>query len=75
MKVTNLIWVLALASALVACNSGPPVQGCDAGEIIDLDGSSPTYGQCIPDDTGDAASKGDATEGACTNDADAGCTP
>ena len=32
MKLSNLIWVLALAGAAMACNSGPPIQGC----IIDL---------------------------------------
>jgi hypothetical protein len=37
MKLTNLIWVLALAGATAACNSGPPVTGC----IIDL-----ATGQC-----------------------------
>jgi len=29
MKLSNLIWVLALAGAAMACNSGPPIQGCD----------------------------------------------
>jgi hypothetical protein len=28
MKLSNLIWVLALAGAATACNSGPPIQGC-----------------------------------------------
>jgi len=29
MKLTNLFWVLALAGSVAACNSGPPIQGCD----------------------------------------------
>jgi hypothetical protein len=31
MKLTNLIWVLALAGAVAACNSGPPITGERAG--------------------------------------------
>jgi hypothetical protein len=29
MKLSNLIWVLALAGAAMACNSGLPIQGCE----------------------------------------------
>ena len=28
MKLFDLIWVLGLAGAMAACNSGPPIQGC-----------------------------------------------
>ena len=80
MKLTSLIWVLALASAIVACNSGVPIE-CSPGEVVDLDDDSPTYGRCIPAEDSTAASVVDsaaadgATKGPCTMDADAGCTP
>ncbi len=40
MKLTNLIWVLALAGSVAACNTGSPTQGCDTGQGIN------TAGQC-----------------------------
>jgi len=53
MKLTNLIWVLALAGAVAACNSGPAISGC----IID-----PATGRC-------SAKGGECgpVENACTN--------
>lgn len=35
MKLTNILWVLALAGSVSACNSGSIVQGCDTGLGID----------------------------------------
>jgi hypothetical protein len=57
MKPTHLIWVLALAGAALACNSGPPITN---ERPIDP-GTGGTSG------TGGAGGLG---EGACTNDAD-----
>lgn len=67
MKLTNLIWVLALAGSVAACNSGPPVQGCAPGEIINSDGRCEREGG-TGGGTGGGGSSGD---GACTNPADA----
>jgi len=46
MKIGNLIWVLALAGAAAACNSGPPITGC----IIDPETGfcSTEGGECGP---------------------------
>ncbi|MBW1831652.1 MAG: hypothetical protein JRJ10_08125 [Deltaproteobacteria bacterium] len=78
MKLTNLIWVLALAGAAVAsCDSGPPVNGCPPGQIVNNDGL------CVPQDgtggTGGTSGTGGGTGGtggmsvggACTNPDDA----
>jgi hypothetical protein len=46
MKLTNLIWVLALAVAVSACNSGSLVQGCDLGQGINGAGQCEA---CAPD--------------------------
>lgn len=56
MKLTNLIWVLALAGAAAACNSGPVVAGCTV---------DPVTGQCSTEG-GECGPVVDA----CTNDAD-----
>jgi hypothetical protein len=73
MKLTNFIWVLALAGGLAACNSGPPITGCDPGEVIDNVDGSPTFGQCIPDEAEGSAAG--IVDSACTDGADAGCNP
>jgi len=60
MKLTNLIWVLALAgSVAVGCNKGPPITG----EI----GSGPGTGNS----PGTGATGGAPTSGACINEDDA----
>ena len=56
MKLTNLIWVLALAGAAAACNSGPPITGERP--------SLPTGGNGGSCDPGGG-------DGACTNAEDA----
>ena len=38
MKLTNLFWVLALAGATAACNSGPAVDGCGPGATVNASG-------------------------------------
>ncbi|MGB8330105.1 MAG: hypothetical protein WCE62_08240 [Polyangiales bacterium] len=71
MKLTNLFWVLGLASATAACNSGPPVEGCPVGQRVDINsglctritGTGGTGG-------GGTGGTGGITEGECTNDAD-----
>ena len=72
MKLINLIWVLALAGSVAACNSGPPIQGCSPGEVINADG------QCERENgaggTGGGTGTGGgggAVGGACTNPDDA----
>ena len=67
MKLTNLIWVLALAGSVAACNSGPPVQGCAPGEIVSGDGRCESEGGGTGGSNGGGGASG---EGACTNDAD-----
>jgi hypothetical protein len=63
MKPTNLIWVLALAGAMTACNSGPPITNEDNGGT----GGNGTGG------TGGngTGGTGGVTEGACTDEANA----
>ena len=58
MKLTNLIWVLALAGAVAACNSGPPITGERAGTTPPPTGGG--GGTCDPG----------GGDGACTNAAD-----
>jgi len=54
MKLTNLIWVLALAGAVAGCNSGPPITGerktPGDGPGNGAGGSGPTEGACINED-------------------------
>jgi hypothetical protein len=61
MKLTNLIWVLALAGAVAACNSGSPITGVDppdpgtggtAGSpgTGGTGGGAPLEGNCINED-------------------------
>ena len=59
MKLTNLIWVLALAGSVAACNSGSPITG------------DPGPGPGTGGDNGGGGGTGGALEGACINDADA----
>jgi len=78
MKLTALIWVLALAGTAVACNSGPPIN-CGRGERVDDTPGSPTFGRCVPAEA-EAAESADglvdsAGEGGCADGADAGCDP
>ena len=54
MKLTNLFWVLALAGSVAACNSGPPIQGCD----ID-----PATGVCETQGGGTGGSNGGGSGG------------
>lgn len=54
MKLTNLIWVLALAGSMMACNSGPP--------ITNVRPDPPSGGSGGTTGTG-----GSSGEGACTN--------
>ena len=44
MKLSNLIWVLALAGAAMACNSGPPISGCEEKDQISPSGMCCEYG-------------------------------
>ena len=78
MKLTALIWVLALAGTMAACNSGPPIN-CKAGEHVDDNPLSETYGRCVENTSAAAESAASlvdsAEEGTCANDADAGCSP
>ena len=60
MKPINLIWVLALAGVVVACNSGPPI----------TNETPPPSGTGGSSGTGGTAGTGGLGEGACTNDAD-----
>ena len=60
MKPINLIWVLALAGVVVACNSGPPIT--NEKPIGGTGGSSGTGGT--------AGTGGIGGDGACTNPAD-----
>lgn len=62
MKPTNLIWVLALAGAMTACNSGPPITNEDNGG---------TGGNGTGGGTGTGGTGG-ITEGACTDEENAG---
>jgi hypothetical protein len=68
MKLSNPIWVLGLAcltglaGVITACNSGPPVDGCKAGEIVNTDGRCESSG-------GTGGTDGSETD-QCTNDAD-----
>ncbi|MBW2210198.1 MAG: hypothetical protein JRG67_04000, partial [Deltaproteobacteria bacterium] len=62
MKLTNLIWVLALAGAVAACNSGSPITGTPPPP-------PPTGGSNGGGGTG--GSGGGSLEGNCINDADA----
>jgi hypothetical protein len=57
MKLTNLIWVLALAGTVAACNSGPPVTG----EVEPPPPVGGNGGSCDPG----------GGDGACTNAEDA----
>ena len=59
MKLSNLIWVLAVAGAVVACNSGPPIS------------NEPDYGNGNggSSGTGGTAGTGGLGEGACTDEA------
>lgn len=57
MKLSNLIWVLALAGATAACNSGPAISGCTIDPATGL--CSTVGGECGP------------VEQACTNPDDA----
>jgi hypothetical protein len=59
MKLTNLIWVLALAGSVAACNSGPPITG----EINPGPGTGNSNGA--------GATGGAPTSGACINEDDA----
>jgi hypothetical protein len=71
MKLSNPIWVLGLAcltglaGMIAACNSGPPVDGCDKlpppGEFVNLDG------RC--ESAGGGGTGGSETD-QCINDAD-----
>jgi hypothetical protein len=61
MKLTNLIWVLALAGAVAACNSGSPITGLDP----DL-GTGGTAGS----GSGGSGGSGGVIPGNCTNEAD-----
>ena len=65
MKLTNLIWVLALAGAVAACNSGSPITGVDPPDP----GTGGTGGTAGSPGTGGTGGTGGATEGACTDDA------
>ncbi len=62
MKLTNLIWVLALAGAMAACNSGPPITNEPGNGDGGSNGSGGTNG------TGGTGGVG---EGACTDEANA----
>lgn len=53
MKLANLIWVLALAGSVAACNSGSPISGCTIDPATGLCGAE--GGECGP------------IENACTN--------
>jgi len=64
MKLTNLIWVLALAAAVAACNTGPPITG-----IPPATGGTGGSGTGGTGGSGTGGTGGMAT-GACTNDAD-----
>jgi hypothetical protein len=68
MKLTNLIWVLAMAGMIAACNSGPPVEGCKPGEIVNFDGRCEQSGGM--GGTPGTGGTGGSVGGACTNDAD-----
>jgi hypothetical protein len=67
MKLTNLVWVLALAGAVAACNSGPPIECNVRGETVDVD-----TGRCEPSGGtggtggGGTGGTGGAIEGFCT---------
>lgn len=64
MKISNLLWVLALASAVAACNNWtdqPPVEGIVKPPV---GGTGGTAG------TGGTGGTGGVGEGACTNEAD-----
>jgi len=78
MKLTALIWVLALAGAASACNSGPPIN-CSRGEHVDDMLGSETFGRCVPNEPEASESAaglvGSAGEGGCADGADAGCDP
>lgn len=62
MKPINLIWVLALAGVVVACNSGPPIS------------NEPDYGNGNGNGNGGSSGTGGSGvgggDGACTNEAD-----
>ena len=62
MKLTNLIWVLALAGSVAACNSGPPVQGCKPGQVVNSDGRC----ESESGSGGSTGGGGSSGEGACT---------
>jgi|GEM_PF-2200894 len=77
MKFSNLIWVLGLASATAACNSGPPIQGCPLGQRVDInsglctriiDNTGGTGGSA---GTGGTGGTGGMRTGECTNENDA----
>jgi len=75
MKLTDLIWVLALAGVAVAgCNSGPAITGCDPGDIVNSDGlcesEDGTGGTGGTAGTGGTGGIGGSDGGECTNDAD-----
>lgn len=75
MKLSSLIWVLGLASATAACNSGPVVQGCLPGYRVDNNSGLCTR---IPSGGGGSGGSGGtggggtggAPAGECTNEAD-----
>jgi hypothetical protein len=68
MKLTNLIWVLAMAGMIAACNSGLPVQGCRPGELVNIDGRCEQSGGM--GGTPGTGGTGGSVGGECTNDAD-----
>ena len=78
MKLTALIWVLALAGAASACNSGPPIN-CGRGEHVDETLGSETFGRCVPNEPEAAESAAGLVDyagaGGCADGADAGCSP
>lgn len=69
MKLFHLTWVLALAGAIAACDSGPPVDGCGPIEFVNSSGRCERLsGMGGTDGTGGG---GGAPGGACTNEDDA----
>jgi len=66
MKLLNLIWVLALAGAVAACNSGPPIQGCTVDpDLGDCVGSGPDPGPGGSGGAGGTAGSGGAVAQGC----------
>jgi hypothetical protein len=69
MKLTNLIWVLALAGAAAACNSGPPIQCNERNETVNVN-----TGRCELGAGGTGGSGGTAGTGGTGGTAEGACT-